>query len=152
MNIQDFDSPLSSSDAGRGKFRYPSAEMRAKSESIESCDEGVADLFTARFLPIQNAARIKNGRPGIFVYRRVVVRSLKGSGVSNRFAPANIEKSQTDKTAVDRIDIDSINHRAILLAVIRRRIDIGYYDSPRHLEKLADILIDRLNLNNPEEN
>ncbi len=56
-----------------------------------------------------------------------------------------IEQATPDTESIRALPADGAAEK---LAIVRLKIASGYYDNPEHLEKLADRLMDRLNIGN----
>jgi len=122
MIIRGFDSMLPPPDGGKGADKKPLSDKTVMQDRI--------DVSTQ----LRKQASSIDGNAVI------------GSARTDKVRPENLGFSSS---AGDRIEISSATQND-KLSLIRSRIAEGYYNDPRNIEKLADILIDKLDLNGTE--
>ena len=126
MKINGFDSSLSPLDNDKGQKKQKPIEQKLKSDSIELSTGGKKDAASANNLPVNNIGKSDKNRAPYAGY--------KPTTISDR----------------DRIEISGDAERVAKKALVQKRITSGYYNNPKHLENLTDILLDKLNLNKAE--
>ncbi len=121
MKINEFDSSFPPPDNGRGRWRTYAAG-RERTDRVEISLEARTRL------------RHNNGRTAA---NRLDLRSILSACTGYVHQNAS---------GVERIELSADMNRARKIEAIQKRVAAGYYESSAHLENLADILIDKLNL------
>lgn len=142
MEIRGSDSSLPPPDNGKRQSKKQPVEKQVKTDSIEL--SGGAGKETTP----NASAQVKKGADVDKTHAGISGDKISGSNsVSSRL---NVENNP--KIIGDRIEISVDARRAGKIALARERAESGYYNQPENIEKLADILIDKLNLKSTENN
>ncbi len=158
MKIHGFNSALPPPDKGKGQKQTPQVVKHKQTDRIE--------LSSGRKPEASYANRVSRARelgnhgsriehPASHISR---LRLNTYNNIAGKNGIADLEScSYAEQPAPDRIEtspgikaIETLSNgdRAEKLTEVRLRIVTGYYNNPEHLGKLADLLIDRLNIGN----
>ncbi len=158
MNIDRFDSALPPPDKGKGKKQYSRIGKRKRTGCIEllsyyksepSCTNRISRPMESGNTGSRiehPASRISRFR--LKTYNKIICKDESADPQSfhraEQPAPDRIESSP----GTESVPTMSTDGNAEKLTIVRLKIVNGYYDNPEHLEKLADRLMDRLNIGN----
>ncbi|MEE9555562.1 MAG: hypothetical protein V3W18_14845 [candidate division Zixibacteria bacterium] len=151
MKINGFDSSLPPPDNGKGQNKKQPVEKQVKADSIELSASAKKEASSGESSPVQRGADVDKTQAGFSGYKAPSTPGANKVSPENRVA-AGLEPAKNTDIVGDRIEISVSAQRAEKIALVRMRIESGYYNQPENIEKLADILIDKLNLKNTENN
>ncbi len=158
MNIDRFDSALPPPDKGKGQKQDSRIGKRKRTGRIElfsyyksepSCTNRISRPMESGNTGSRighPASRISRFR--LKTYNKIICKDESADPQSYHRAdqPAlDRTESSPDTESVRTVSTDG---SADKLTIVRLKIVSGYYDNPEHLEKLADRLMDRLNIGN----
>ncbi len=150
MKIRGYDSSLPPPDNGNKQSKKHPVEKQVKTDSIELSGGAKKETSLIASVPVKRGADIDKTHAGISGYKAPSTPEIDKISAGNSVPRPHILNNP--KIIGDRIEISTDTRRAEKIALARGRIESGYYNRPESIEKLADILIDKLNLKNTENN
>jgi len=158
MKIHGFNSALPPPDEGKRRKQDSQVGKQEQSDRIELSSGEKAEasyanrVFHRRGLG-NEGSWIEHPPSHISRLRLNTYNNIAGkNGIADLESHPRAEQPTPDRIesspGTEPIGTLSYGGRAEKLAEVRLKIAIGYYNNPEHLEKLADMLIDRLNIGN----
>ncbi len=158
MKIHGFNSALPPPDKGKGQKQNPQVVKHKQTDRIELSsgrkpEASYANRVSDRKGSGNGGSRIEHPASHISRLRLNTYNNIAGkNGIADLESCPRAEQPAPDRIesspGTEPIETLSYGGRAEKLAEVQLRIATGYYDNPEHLEKLADLLIDRLNIGN----
>jgi hypothetical protein len=156
MKIHGFNSALPPPDNGKRKQQVPQTYKQEQIDRIElSSGKNPEASYGNRLSPVRAMgnpdSRIEHPTSHISRFHLnsyyLMANAVGGSDPETRFRSGQTALNPVESSpGTESVQTLSSSHRAEKLAGVRLKIAAGYYDNPEFLEKLADVLIDRLNI------
>lgn len=151
MKIRGSDSSLPPPDNGKRQSKKHPVEKQVKTDSIELSGGAKKETSPIASVPVKRGVDVDITHAGVSGYKSPSTLGIDKVSGGNSISPRS-QIENIPKIIGDRIEISVDARRAGKIALARERMESGYYNQPENIEKLADILIDKLNLKNAENN
>lgn len=158
MKIHGFNSALPPSDKGKRQEQTHQIVKQRQTDRIELSsgrepETSYADRICRAKELGNHRSRIEHPASHISRLRLNTYNNIAGkNGIADLESYPYAEQAAPDRIesppGIEPIETLSYSHHAEKLAEVRLKIASGYYNNPEYLEKLADRLIDKLNIGN----
>ncbi len=151
MEIRGSDSSLPPPDNGKRQSKKQPVEKQVKTDSIELSGGAGKETTPNASAQVKKGADVDKTHAGISGDKAPSTLGIDKISAGDSVSPRS-QIENNPKIIGDRIEISVDARRAGKIALARERVESGYYNQPENIEKLADILIDKLNLKSTENN